>query len=100
MILFLGFLLGAGEHERHKLVKGVSGSCNGWKHQMEFYAFEEEKPGTISIAVGHAKYSEGLKYRVSENFISVGDKGWIHDLVFYAYPADTSCLMPIGIKFP
>ena len=67
---------------------------------MEFYAFEEEKPGTIPIAVGHAKYSEGLKYRVSENFISVGDKGWIHDLVFYAYPADTSCLMPIGIKFP
>ena len=67
---------------------------------MEFYAFEEEKPSTLPIAVGHAKYSEGLKYRVSENCTSVGDKGCIHDLVFYAYPADTSGLMPVGIKFP
>lgn len=64
---------------------------------MVFHAFENEMPGTIPIAVGHAEYSGGWKYRVSENSTFAGDKGWTHDFVFYAFPADTTLLMPVSI---
>ena len=66
---------------------------------MSFYAFEQQKPGTIPIAVGHAEYSAGWKYRVSEKCTFAGDNGWAHDFVFYAYPADTSLLMPVSMRF-
>jgi len=90
---------GSGEHERHSLVRGGNASSNGWNHQMAFYAFEQQKPGTIPIAVGHAQYSAGWKFRISENCTFAGDNGWTHDFVFYAYPADTSLLMPVSVGF-
>ena len=64
---------------------------------MVFYAFEQQKPGTIPIAVGHATYSGGWKFRVSENCTFAGDNGWTHDFVMYAYPADTSLLMQVAV---
>lgn len=63
---------------------------------MVFHAFENQRLGTIPIAVGHAQYSEGLKYRVSKNCTFAGGHGWTHDFVFYASLTDKSRLMPVS----
>jgi len=30
----------------------------GWEHELTFYAFDEERPGTSPYGVGHAKYGK------------------------------------------
>jgi len=91
---------GEDDTKRFRLSAGDFAGDEGWEHEVTFWAFENEKPGTIPIALGHADYEEGgWKYRVMENCTDAGTQGWEHDTVFYAYPADTSLVMPVAFGY-
>merc|ERR1719505_127909 len=50
---------GEGDTKRFRCSAGQFAGDDGWEHETTFWAFENEKPGTIPIALGHADYEEG-----------------------------------------
>lgn len=62
------------------IISGPDASGNGWEHVLTFYAFNENRPGTIAISIGNADFEfGGWKYRVVKDSDSAEGDGWTHD---------------------